>query len=174
MRRSTIARKLPIIIVATALVVGAGIGTAGYVIASRTAEDLTFARLSGLAADRSELLRSYLDSRELAVLTAARSETVQNAVRDLHFGWVKLGENPSAQLIDAYVTKNPNPEGERSELADSGLGTNYDSAHARAHPALKVLSESAGFEEIYLFDADGNAIYSVNKGPDFAGIFALV
>jgi methyl-accepting chemotaxis protein len=172
MRRSTIARKLPIIIVATALVVGAGIGTAGYIIASRTAEDLTFARLSGLAADRSELLRSYLDSRELAVLTAARSETVQNAVRDLHFGWIKLGENPSAQLIDAYVTKNPNPEGQRSELADSGLGTNYDSAHVRAHPALKVLAESAGFEEIYLFDADGNAIYSVNKGPDFAGIFA--
>jgi methyl-accepting chemotaxis protein len=172
MRRWTIARKLPIAIVATALVVGTGIGTAGYIIASRTAEDLTFTRLAGVAADRSALLSSYLGSRELAVLTAARSETVQNAVRDLHFGWLKLGENPTSQLIDAYVTKNPNPEDKRSELADSGLGTNYDSAHVRVHPALRVLAQSAGFEEIYLFDADGNAIYSVNKGPDFAGTFS--
>ncbi len=171
MQRWTIARKLPVTIVVTALFVGAGIGAAGYVIASRTAEQLTFERLAGVAGDRSVLLESYLGSRELAVLTAARSETVQNAVRDLHFGWVKAGENASAQLIDAYVTNNPNPD-KRSDLADAGLGTNYDSAHVRVHPALKVLAESANFEEIYLFDSDGNAIYSVNKGPDFAGGFA--
>ena len=91
MVRLTIARKLPAAMIALGLLVGAGVGASGYLIASRTAEDLTFARLDGLAADRSDLLRSYLSSRELSVLTAARSETVQNALRDLHFGWMKLG-----------------------------------------------------------------------------------
>ena len=171
MVRLTIARKLPAAIIALGLLVGAGVGASGYLIASRTAEELTFARLDGLAADRSDLLRSYLASRELSVLTAARSETVQNALRDLHFGWMKLGDTPGKTLFDAYVTNNPNPEAERAKLADAGSGNNYDSAHVRVHPALQVLAQSAGFVDIYLFDNDGNALYSVNKGADFAGAF---
>jgi methyl-accepting chemotaxis protein len=166
-----IARKLPAAIIALGLLVGAGVGASGYLIASRTADELTFARLDGLAADRSDLLRSYLSSRELSVLTAARSETVQNALRDLHFGWLKLGDTPGQALFDAYVTHNPNPEGERAKLADAGTGNNYDSAHVRVHPALQVLAHSAGFLDIYLFDNDGNALYTVNKGADFAGAF---
>jgi hypothetical protein len=74
------------------------------------------------------------------VLTAARSETVGNGIRDLHFGWLKLGENPAAQLQQAYVANNPYPEGERDQLADAKLGSNYDSAHSRVHPALQVLA----------------------------------
>ena len=171
MMRLPIARKLPAAIIGIGLLVGAGVGASGYLIASRTAEELTFARLDGLAADRSDLLRSYLSSRELSVLTAARSETVQNALRDLHFGWMKMGDTPGQQLFDAYVTKNPNPEGERAKLADAGSGNNYDSAHVRVHPALQVLAQSAGFLDIYLFDNDGNALYTVNKGQDFAGGF---
>jgi methyl-accepting chemotaxis protein len=166
-----IARKLPAAIIAIGLLIGAGVGASGYLIASRTAQELTFARLDGLAADRSDLLRSYLASRELSVLTAARSETVQNALRDLHFGWMKIGDNPGDQLFDAYVTKNPNPESQRYKLADAGSGNNYDSAHSRVHPALQVLAQSAGFPDIYLFDNDGNAVYTVNKGQDFAGAF---
>ena len=171
MFRLSIARKLPLTIVALASLVGVGVGIAGYVIASQTAQDLTFSRLDGLAADRSDLLRSYLASRELSVLTAARSETVQNALRDLHFGWIKMGDTPGPQLFDAYVTHNPNPADKRALLADCKAGTNYDSAHSRVHPALKVLAQSADFEDIYLFDNDGNAIYTVNKGDDFAGAF---
>ena len=92
MFRLSIARKLPLTIAALALLVGVGVGVAGYVIGSQTAQDLTFSRLDGLAADRTDLLRTYLASRELSVLTAARSETVQNALRDLHYGWMKLGD----------------------------------------------------------------------------------
>ena len=168
----SIAQKLPLAIVALALFVGAGVAFSGYLIAARTGEGLTFQRLSGLASDRAALLRNYLSSRELAVLTAARSETVQNATRDLHFGWLKLGEHPGQQLFDAYVLENPFPADQRSQLADAGTGTNYDSAHVRVQPALQVLAQSAGFEEVYLFDNDGNCIFSVNKGRDFAGAFA--
>lgn len=167
----SIAKKLPLAILTVAVVVGAGVGISGYAIASKTAEELTFARLDGLAADRSDLLRSYLMSRGLSVMTAARSETVQNALRDLRFGWLKMGDAAGQQLADLYVTKNPYPQGERGKLADSLTGSNYDSAHARVHPALQVLAQSAGFEDIYLFDNDGNAIYTVNKGSDFAGSF---
>ncbi|MEO9228181.1 MAG: methyl-accepting chemotaxis protein [Devosia sp.] len=168
----TIAKKLPLGILALALLVGAGVGSSAYVIASKTAQDLTFARLAGLAADRSDLLRSYLMSRGLSVMTAARSETIQNAVRDLHFGWLKFGDTPAQQMVDLYVTKNPYPKAARTKLVDSLAGTNYDSAHARVHPALQVMARSAGFEDIYLFDNDGNAIYTVNKGSDFGGGFA--
>ena len=171
MRIQSITRKLPLAILALALVVGAGVGASGYLIASRTAEDLTFARLEGVAADRSALLKNFLQSRELSVLTASRSETVKNALRDLHFGWIKLGEAAEAELISAYVANNPYPAGERDELDDAGLGTNYDSAHIRIHPALRVLAESAGFEDIYLFDEAGHCVYSVTKGPDFAATF---
>ncbi|MEP7240705.1 MAG: methyl-accepting chemotaxis protein [Devosia sp.] len=172
MVRLSIARKLPLAIAALALLVSAGVGIAGYAIASRTAEDLTFARLDGLAADRSDLLRSHLASLELSVQTAARSETVQNALRDLHFGWLKMADGARQQLFDAYVTKNPNPAGERSKLTDALTASNYDSAHSRVHPALQVLARSAGFEDIYLFDNDGNAVYTVEKGDDYAGAFA--
>jgi len=166
----SIAWRLPVAVAGLALLVGIGVGVSGYFIAARTAEELTYARLDGLAVDRSDLLSSYLSSRSLSVMSAARSETVQNALRDLHFGWMKLGEAPAQQMFAAYVTNNSNPD--RSKLVDSLQGTNYDSAHARVQPAMQVLEQSAGFEDIYLFDNDGNAIYSVEKGPDFAGAFA--
>ena len=76
-------------------------GVSGFLIVARTAHTLTSSRLDGLAADRSALFRSYLESRELTVLTTARSETVQNAIRDLHSGWIKLEATAGEQPYDA-------------------------------------------------------------------------
>ncbi|MEO5805224.1 methyl-accepting chemotaxis protein [Devosia sp.] len=169
MVKFSLAKKLPTAIVAVAIMVGAGIGASGYFIASQTAGDITYTRLAAMASDRSALLEEYLNSRKLSVLTASRSETVQNAIRDLHFGWIKLGEGPAAQLQKAYSAGEPTA---RADLADSGSGSNYDGAHARFHQTLHGLQQAGGFEDLYLFDADGNCIYSVNKGDDFAASFA--
>ena len=172
MTKLTLARKLPIVIVALAIMVGAGVAISAYLIAAGTAQTLSSDRLATMAKDRGTLLSQYLSSREQAVLTAARSETIQNALRDLHFGWIKLGDMPALQLIDAYVANNPNPEDQRNDLADGGTGSNYDGAHSRVHPALRALEENGGYADLYLFDTDGNCIYSVRKSSDFAATFA--
>ena len=171
MSKSSLARKLPAAIIALAVVVAAGVGFSGYLIATQTAESITFDRLSSIALDRSKLLAQFLASHELAVQTAARSETAQNAIRDLRFGWVKLVDGQSDKLIDAYITKNPNEPDKRNDLLDGGTGSNYDTAHARFHANLRTLQETGGYEDLYLFDAEGHMIYSVRKNGDFAQSF---
>ncbi|MEO6013823.1 MAG: methyl-accepting chemotaxis protein [Devosia sp.] len=171
MAKSSLARKLPAAIIALAVLVAAGVGVSGYLIATQTAESITFDRLSAIALDRSKLLGQFLASHELAVQTAARSETAQNAIRDLRFGWVKLVDGQADKLIDAYITKNPNEPDKLNDLLDGGTGSNYDTAHARFHANLRALQETGGYEDLYLFDAEGHVIYSVRKNGDFAQSF---
>lgn len=87
------------------------------------------------------LLSSYLSSRNLSVMSAARSETVQNALREPHFGWMKLGDAPARQIFAATWPTTRMPTA--LYTCDSLQGTNYDSALARVPPAMRVLAQSA-------------------------------
>ena len=92
------------------------------------------------------LLSSYLSSRNLSVMSAARSETVQNALREPHFGWMKLGDAPARQIFAAYVADNTN--------ADRSLHLRFTSGNelrqrARAGAAghAGAGAKRAGFED---------------------------
>ncbi|MGA1222931.1 MAG: methyl-accepting chemotaxis protein [Phycisphaerales bacterium] len=117
--------------------------------------------------------------------TAAAHASAQSALADHHDrhlahrfrdagqawrgGASLLPAAPNALAIQhAYIAANPNPVGSK-HLLDAAPGASaYDLAHAKHHPRLRELLERFGYYDIFLFDAAGDAVYTVFKETDFA------
>lgn len=174
-----IAQKLPILVVGSALLVGAGVGLASYFIASSTVDRMTQQQLNTAATARAAEFRTFLENVEKDLVITATTDTLFQATRDFAINWnlfltAKPPVDPAAALTDAYITGNPNPEGER-QLLDQPAGiksTTYDFTHGKVHPAFRRQVEQRGYSDLYLLDPHGNLVYSVRKEADFATNFA--
>ena len=76
--------------------------------------------------------------------------------------------DPQQTLQTAYIEKNPNPLSQKDKLRTAGRGSAYDQAHERFHPSFDALQDAMGYYDIFLFDADGDLVYSVFKELDYA------
>lgn len=74
-------------------------------------------------------------------------------------------------LQGLYMAANPNPVGSKHHLNASSEGIAYDSVHAKHHPWFRTYLETNELYDIFLFDLDGNLVYSVFKECDFATNF---
>ncbi|MEO6014901.1 MAG: methyl-accepting chemotaxis protein [Devosia sp.] len=169
-----LAQKLPIVVAGTALVASAVIGIGAYLIAANTVTTQTQDKLQMVAAQRANGLKSFLESIRSDLLVTASSGGTVSALQNLAIGWPQIGEDPTAALKEAFITKNPNPPDQR-ELMDLGKlnkGATFDMAHGRLHPGFRGQMRAHGYEDIYLFDPAGNLMYSVKKQDDFATNFA--
>ena len=77
------------------------------------------------------------------------------------------GANARA-LQELYIVSNPNAVGSKHKLDRAGLDTPYDRAHAEHHPRIRAMLETFGFYDVFLFNAQGDAVYTVFKETDFA------
>ncbi len=77
-------------------------------------------------------------------------------------------ENPREALQRIYIQRNPNPLGQKDKLIKAGTGSTYDLAHETYHPTLDALQDEMGYYDIFLFDTEGNLVYSVFKELDYA------
>ena len=169
-----IARKLPIVVAGAALIASAIIGIGSYLIASNTVTAMTEDKLRTVAAQRADALGGFLAAIKSDLLVSAASTGTISSIGNLAIGWPQLGDDPTAVLKDAFITRNPNPADQRDLLDTGGLnkGITYDMAHARLNPGFRGQLEAHGYEDIYLFDPAGNVLYSVMKQDDFATNFA--
>ncbi|MFM7261029.1 MAG: hypothetical protein ACKO3W_10540, partial [bacterium] len=86
-----------------------------------------------------------------------------------HGGEALTPPGANARLLqDRYIVDNPNPVGSKHRLDAAGTDSTYDRAHAAHHPRLRTLLERFGYYDLFLFDANGNAVYTVFKETDFA------
>jgi methyl-accepting chemotaxis protein len=81
------------------------------------------------------------------------------------------GIDMKSELQRVYITENPHPTGEKDKLYDAKTGSLYDVIHAKYHPWFHELQQDEGYYDVFLFDADGNLIYSVFKELDYATNF---
>lgn len=101
----------------------------------------------------------------------ASSPATELAINLFSKSWEAIADNPKSYLQEAYITKNPNPKGEK-HLLDKADGTSsYHRNHAKYHPFFRALLNQNDLYDIFLFDTDGNLIYSVFKEADFAANF---
>ncbi|MEE9245030.1 MAG: HAMP domain-containing protein, partial [Gemmatimonadota bacterium] len=83
-----------------------------------------------------------------------------------------LPAGDSAIVVQAmYIAHNPNPVGEKDRLDAADGACDYNRLHAHYHPRIRGFRESFGYYDIFLFDLDGNLVYSVFKETDFATNF---
>jgi len=86
-----------------------------------------------------------------------------------HGGEALTPPGANARLLqDRYIVANPNAVGSKQRLDTAGSTSTYDRTHAEHHPRLRTLLERFGYYDLFLFDASGNAVYTVFKETDFA------
>ncbi len=163
-----IAQKLPLIIVGCALVMAFGVGVSSYFKAASTIEIATNAKFESALAARQTSFSKYLESIEQDLEIITTSPEVNSALVQFTQAWNVLGDNATSYLQNAYITSNPNATGEKHLLDSANDGSYYSTLHARYHPWLRTFLTERGYYDIFLFDTEGNLIYTVFKELDYA------
>ncbi len=163
-----ISQKLPLIIISAAVTLALGIGGANY----WKAQEATFSeigdRLSAVQETRASELSSYLASIEQDIRFTATNPTVHAAVADFSDAWRMIPGNTTAILQRLYIEDNPHPTGQKENLDAANDGSVYSDNHAAYHPWFRHFLRERGYYDIFLFDLDGNLVYTVFKELDYA------
>lgn len=170
-----LAIKLPVLIVGIAAATGIGLGIASYISASKSVIAITDQQLVDATAMAKQNFRTYLKTIERELYMVAKSPYTQKATKIFARTWrsrVRAGGNPQNELKDAYITNNPHPAGKKYLLDRGNSKTHYDNIHERYHTWFRKLQRDGGYYDIFLFDTQGNLVYSVSKEADFATNFA--
>ncbi len=168
----TIAQKLPMAFIGVALLASAAVGIGSYVVSDMAVAELTRQKMETVAAERAREVEDYFANIRDDLIVTASSGTTVTALKGMRMGWDQLVENQGAQLVDLYVTNNPNPEGDRDLFDQSEAALSYNRTHGRYHPGFRHQVEAHGYGDIFMFDTAGNLVYSVEKLGDFGQAFA--
>jgi methyl-accepting chemotaxis protein len=168
-RDMKISKKLPLIMLLLALINSVAISTIGAHFAEKAVLKESNERLEAINADHVEGLTNFLSSISEDLKILSTNETVLNALSAFTSGYTALSsENKTEYLQDAYIKNNPNEIGKKHLLDMASDGSDYSTAHAKYHPWLRQFLVSRDYYDIFLFDTNGNLVYTVFKEMDFA------
>ncbi len=162
--------KVPIALVASAVLTALSLGTLVYVDASERLQDAAQNKLLALADARETSVHTYLENLSSDVILTANTRSLKDAVVALSSGWQLEQErsgNAGAALRARYCDNNPFPPNERFRFSILNTGTLYDTAHARLQDWMAEMVKRHGLADVLLVAPDGSVIYSVAKQDDF-------
>lgn len=160
--------KYPLTIVAMALIAALVTGVVAYQI-SKTELRLVAERQSiEIIESRKAALVRYLKSIEQDLTLMASNHIVQEAVREFAGAWAAFDGDAGKRLSDIYVRNNPHGPDEKENLDQADDGSTYSAIHGRFHRWFRQFIEERSYYDVYLFDTEGNLLYTVLKEPDFA------
>ncbi len=163
-----LAVKIPAIIVSLSLLTAAITGALGHFGAKASLEAEAKSKLQSVLANRSSALENWLKSIDEDVKSQAANPTVRDAIRAFRTARAELGTDAGAYLQNWYIDRNPNPTGQKENLDFAADGSGYSGAHAAFHPYFRTFLRARGYYDVFLFDADGEVLYTVFKERDFA------
>ncbi|WP_299483395.1 methyl-accepting chemotaxis protein [uncultured Roseibium sp.] len=169
-----LSKKIPALVVGAAAIVGIGIGAASYMASVSSLEQLTKQRLLAAAEIGTDEIHMYLEAIEHQLVLIAEHPGTATAIQEFANVWDEMsaeGVDIKAALQEAYITENPHPTGEKDKLYEASTGTAYDAVHAKYHPWFHKLQQDEGYYDVFLFDTQGNLVYSVFKELDYATNF---
>ena len=161
-----IARKLPLALLGSALLVSVGVGLASYLIGSQALRASAENTLATLASERARQVTFYIHGVEEDLVATSRSADTQQALRDFAGAWLQFKVDPTAEVRKLYVEDNPNKDN-LSALDTLGTTGAYDVTHTRFHPAFRNKATARGYRDFYLMDLKGFVVYSLTKGQEF-------
>ncbi|MCM1982799.1 adenylate/guanylate cyclase domain-containing protein [Lyngbya confervoides] len=72
------------------------------------------------------------------------------------------------QYLQYHYTIQSNDFDEKAKIVDPGDGSLYSQVHRTFHPFLRNFNDEFEHEDLFLIDPEGNVLYTVYKGVDFA------
>jgi len=170
-----LSQKLPLALIGSAIVVAAGVGIGSYVLASGALEAQARQHLETIAFERANQLSTFIKSIESDLTKTAASDDARYALNGFAKAWKGLN-NPSLNmqaapaLQAAFVTGDPAKRIDVDKV--DGQVASYSANNAHYQPIYRQQIKAQGYHDLYLFDLDGNLVYSALKGDDFATSFA--
>ena len=159
--------KLPFIMSALVAVTIVILVLANSLLTERIIATAAEQRLESVGQLKAEAVEVLLHSIDRDLKLRAADPLVRTALIALADGFVST-ENATDTLQRAYITQNPHPLGQKDRLISTDTGSSYGFIHAIYHPPLDALQNEMEYYDIFLFDTDGNLVYSVFKENDFA------
>jgi len=166
--RLKLSHKVPLIVIAIGLVSALAVGTVAYLDARDSLRAEAEAKLTAVLEARHETLTDHLESIRGDLRTQAQNPVIRVALSSFVSAWRRLGDDPTGTLHRLYRDDNSHGPAAREALDDAGDGSAYSHAHARFHPWLRSLAQERGYRDIFIFDYDGNLVYTVFKHADYA------
>ncbi len=166
-RKLKLAWKLPLMIAVPGvlLIVAAGAleieQTRRALIKEQQAAYLSFVH------DRAGSIERWLDDGSQDVRGLAESFAVRSALNEFSAAWETQGASAGQDLRKLYIADNPNPLGQKDELDNAKDGSDWSAAHDRHHPGLRAYQRARHYYDLFLFDTEGDLVYSVFKQDDF-------
>ncbi|ABG31756.1 methyl-accepting chemotaxis protein [Roseobacter denitrificans] len=159
--------KLPIvmgILVAFTILI---MSVANFYFTSKIIADAASQRLETVAVLNKSRIETLLETVDRDIRLRAAAPATSVALIALADGYNAL-ENAEDVLRRVYIDENEHPLGEKDLLVKADTGSSYGFIHAIYHPAFDVLQNEMNYYDIFLFDTEGNLVYSVFKENDFA------
>lgn len=167
-KMSKISFKLPAAILLSAVIAALSAGFLGYQQIDTSITNSVNERLKIVLNNQKQNLASYLAEIENDLHQKAVSTEITNALLEFDQAWQAMGSHQEAALQKAYITDNPNNLGEKERLDFAPSDTEYNKIHKKYHPRLRDFLYSRGYYDIFLFNLNGDLIYTVFKELDYA------
>lgn len=170
-RRLKLKYKVPILIGLPTLILMIAVSALSLVTARSALYDQRDIAFNQLLQDKSDKLQDWLGQVRTDMEVLAFGLATQQAVVAFDRGWDALGQDPEQRLQQLYITDNRFPNGEKDKLEKADDGSAWSEAHGEFHLGFRNFQIARGYYDLFLFDLDGNLIYSVFKELDFATNF---
>lgn len=162
-----IEKKLPLVMVLMVAATVATLGIASYIKARTVIIETARETLETIGQAKVAQVKSLLEKIDSGINTQSRDQNVAIALAKFIEAFAVI-DAPIDALQTAYIFDNPNPAGEKDKMNAAPGNTLYDRVHRTFHPVFATLKDTTGYYDIFLFDTDGNLVYSVFKEADFA------
>ena len=97
-----------------------------------------------------------------------KNRVMRQALVEFSFAFDELGPDAGATLQRLYIDENPFPLGQKDNLERALDGSLYSEVHARYHYWLRSFLLHRGVYDVFLFQPDGDLVYTSFKERDYA------
>jgi diguanylate cyclase (GGDEF)-like protein len=163
-----ITKKFPIVMIVFSLISVLVTASIAYTNASLQLKKMTEDKLFSLLESRKATLHQHLTNVSNDVIFHSQTPSVINAVIAFSQAWKQISSPRVEQLQATYIDHNPYAEGQKHAFLYADNNTLYDKQHKRYHPDFLNLTTLNRYHDLFLFDTQGNLIYTVAKERDFA------
>ena len=155
---------IPSLIVVLVLAACASVSYLGYLNGRAGLQQAAESELTVVASARASQLVELMNAAQDEIGNLSSSAAVSNSVEQLVA--VQDTIKPELDAIRTYY-QNPETADERAALTGQDNKTIYSWRHRETHSVFYSIWKTGGYGDIYLFDGDGQVLYSVTKGPEF-------
>lgn len=163
-----ITHKFPVVMICFALLSALITAFIAFTIAKNEMTHSAEEKLSSLLESRATALDTYFSVIEKDLYFHAQSPLVISAIEQFSQAWLALDKDQTQQLQNTYIRMNPFSNEQKSALHRADNASLYDQYHAQYHPAFTNLVSTREFHDLFLFNTQGELIYTVKKEEDFA------